>query len=929
LCFSRSKSKESEMDEASSRDSGASPSSMRDVRVAGRFDADETEAATMLVSLSRSTSPSFSPPSSQKSGCNSPRVLQSPLTVGSRHNLFMPITGVPSTSPVPTTSSPAVNWLSGGKAVLATSGESILVHTGTTTVTGTLVSVTNSDVNNSTVTGTSQQQSVIRPEIVRPKITQSVIQMSPSSSSVQTSTTSNLIIQSSGGNCTTSTGTFVAPSNGTHMIMIANSHQQHDPNNASSSVIRETAGQQQTQSQHDNNVTRVGPLGPPPPITLMKGVQSMTLTPVVVQSSGIQGGPKGSHQLQPGTRYQPISVIPITTLQTSNGAGGSSGGTHQLVLAPISTSSSNLNSNGSQQQRQIVSVSTGGSSSHQQNTVMVAATAGGTPITIRKTLLPVLTTAPPPTSSNNPENVKHDNPKVKSEEMVNGVSSAINNPSSPPQLIIPESSNGSLGETTSMVLVRPKMDGTSSIIHLVDAKGGQNGTTSLGMTGGTGSASSHQIVFTTSASGGSGHLQPTQLLPVIPSGSSNNIATGNDGNTPGGPPEGESGPKVYPWQALLPFLTPTPSPPQQCSSVNGTPDSPGKEGGSASHPPGDDGGLPDIGDDDDDVFEGVSDAVAHTNPGSLAKRRALSLPASKHELDGGKEGAAGRVRRPMNAFMLFSKRHRALVHQRHPNQDNRTVSKILGEWWYQLGPEEKQKYHALASEVKEAHFKANPGWKWCSRDRRKSSSGAGLPGFEGLVPPLTPGATAGLVNPSGGGCGPSSAGKKRRLSSTEDPVRQPIAAEAPSSGESGIGSAATTGERHKSSGDFSDEDDGRMVICDDIDLQCKEKVSDCESDFEENETKSANDVDAAPPKVTLTSCQTNSTPISIVAPTTTINKPKPIRLPSDSTSTAGIGSPFLTAISPSMPKLVFQPGGSAFCSMPSPKDPIRVSEYIT
>nr|XP_009668920.1 PREDICTED: 40S ribosomal protein S19-like [Struthio camelus australis] len=50
----------------------------------------------------------------------------------------------------------------------------------------------------------------------------------------------------------------------------------------------------------------------------------------------------------------------------------------------------------------------------------------------------------------------------------------------------------------------------------------------------------------------------------------------------------------------------------------------------------------------------------------------------------------------MNAFMIFSKRHRALVHQRHPNQDNRTVSKILGEWWYALGAKEKQKYHDLA-----------------------------------------------------------------------------------------------------------------------------------------------------------------------------------------------------------------------------------------
>ena len=53
----------------------------------------------------------------------------------------------------------------------------------------------------------------------------------------------------------------------------------------------------------------------------------------------------------------------------------------------------------------------------------------------------------------------------------------------------------------------------------------------------------------------------------------------------------------------------------------------------------------------------------------------------------------------MNAFMIFSKRHRAMVHQRHPNQDNRTVSKILGEWWYALEPSQKQRYYDLASKV--------------------------------------------------------------------------------------------------------------------------------------------------------------------------------------------------------------------------------------
>jgi hypothetical protein len=77
------------------------------------------------------------------------------------------------------------------------------------------------------------------------------------------------------------------------------------------------------------------------------------------------------------------------------------------------------------------------------------------------------------------------------------------------------------------------------------------------------------------------------------------------------------------------------------------------------------------------------------------------------------------IRRPMNAFMIFSKRHRPIVQEKFPNKDNRAVSKILGEWWYALGPEEKQEYHELASEVKEAHFKAHPKWKWCSKDAKK------------------------------------------------------------------------------------------------------------------------------------------------------------------------------------------------------------------
>lgn len=58
-----------------------------------------------------------------------------------------------------------------------------------------------------------------------------------------------------------------------------------------------------------------------------------------------------------------------------------------------------------------------------------------------------------------------------------------------------------------------------------------------------------------------------------------------------------------------------------------------------------------------------------------------------------------RARRPMNAFLLFCKRHRSLVRQEHPRLDNRGATKILADWWAVLDPKEKQKYTDMAKEV--------------------------------------------------------------------------------------------------------------------------------------------------------------------------------------------------------------------------------------
>ncbi|XP_026479881.1 putative uncharacterized protein DDB_G0282499 [Ctenocephalides felis] len=70
------------------------------------------------------------------------------------------------------------------------------------------------------------------------------------------------------------------------------------------------------------------------------------------------------------------------------------------------------------------------------------------------------------------------------------------------------------------------------------------------------------------------------------------------------------------------------------------------------------------------------------------------------------------ARRPMNAFLIFCKRHRNVVKERYPNLENRCITKILGEWWAGLESNEKFAYTNLAKQYKDAFFNANPDFKW-------------------------------------------------------------------------------------------------------------------------------------------------------------------------------------------------------------------------
>ncbi|XP_030242158.1 putative mediator of RNA polymerase II transcription subunit 26 isoform X2 [Drosophila navojoa] len=73
---------------------------------------------------------------------------------------------------------------------------------------------------------------------------------------------------------------------------------------------------------------------------------------------------------------------------------------------------------------------------------------------------------------------------------------------------------------------------------------------------------------------------------------------------------------------------------------------------------------------------------------------------------------AHHARRPMNAFLIFCKRHRAIVKERYKSLENRAITKILGDWWAALDEHEKQCFTDLAQQNKDAFFNANPNFKW-------------------------------------------------------------------------------------------------------------------------------------------------------------------------------------------------------------------------